>query len=157
MNVELARRYVETKRKRTDMEVELELVKSELEAVETALLSEMAASGVGKLSVDTDDGSEVTIYSSSTAWPKMKEGVDRQKVIAALSSCEETKDLVGVNYNQQQLAAWCRERLGVERLALPPEIEQVIEMVETQRVGMRSSASPKSISSRAIARQDSNS
>lgn len=149
MNVDLMKSFVGLQRRKREMEVELRSIEDALKSVEPLVIQDLAAAGVGKIEVE-QNGRKATIYTSSTAWPKMKEGVTRDDVINALSATPETEALVALSYNSNSFAAWCRERLGELKQPLPPAIDAVVELTETVRVGMRESSREQSASEAAM-------
>lgn len=155
MNVEVFKRFVALQRRKRQLQAELTEVESGVKAAEALVLTELAAAGVPKIEVE-HEGTHATVYSSMTAWAKMKEGTSKEQVIAALKSCPDTAPLVSEGYNSQSLSAWMRERLGELRQPLPPEIDAVLELSEVARAGMRETAREKSMSARAMSASGSN-
>lgn len=149
MNIDLMRAFVDLRRRKSAIDAELDEVKRQLDALGQLVVTELATAGVGKVEVD-HGGKLATVYASSIAFPKMREGVTRDDVVAALKACPETAAMVSDSYNSNTFAAWCRERVGEMKQPLPPAIDAVVELAEKLTAGMNESTRKQSASAKAL-------
>lgn len=125
---ERLREYVELEERRRELEEELELVRSRMEALSQALVDQFIDAGIAHIRVGP-----WVVYLAQEIWARPNG--DHEALAEALKAAN-LGDLVDYRVNRVRLSAWVREliRSGEE---LPPELADLIKVSEVSRIRIR--------------------
>lgn len=130
MDLDDVHRYVELRRRQSELESEASGVKEEADQIEQRLLEDFAEQGVDRMSVNGH-----TVYLHRQLWARVPEGVTRAEVVEALEEAG-LGHFVRRQYNTQTVSAWLRD-LEREEEELPPELYGMIEGSERYSLRVR--------------------
>ena len=132
---EVMRSFLELSELERSATAELNSIKDRLEAVESVLVEMMITEGVRSVKLATGE----TVYLHRKSYPKMREGVQRGDVIAALRE-SGFGHMVEPNYNGNQLNALVSEFVKTGTL-MPERLAGVLEVSERIEARLRRDAS----------------
>ena len=134
INLENVRAFVRLTRLKKDAEDQAKRLGKQIAKLGEDIEMDLALAGVRNLPIEVD-GQESTVYVWSQATPVMREGVDRERITAALA--EHGVDLVKPAYNANSFSAYVREASG-EADGLPEWLGELVELKTISRPRMRS-------------------
>lgn len=130
MNTEQAKRFVELKLKRSDLEGQVDEIKAEMDTLERSILDQMASEGLQSFAVLNH-----TLFPHVQRWLKAADGVTRQQACDALKQAG-LADFVAENWNMQTVSAWYREQVK-EGTPIPEAIGAAFTATEVPKLGAR--------------------
>lgn len=131
LDMDLVRRWVRLNAEKLRLEADLKDVKKELADVEQQVLDEYAETGTQRLTVDG-----TTVYQSRKLWASKRDDVPADDLAAALDEVGQGHLVTRNSVNGQTLSAWVRE-LEEAGDPIPPEVERLVKVSETYRLGFR--------------------
>ena len=142
VNLDNVRAFVRLSRLKKETEETAKKLGKQIIKLGEGIELQLALAGLRNLPI-TVDGKESTVYLWSQDQPVMREGVDREKITAALK--EHGVDIVQEGYNANSFAAYVREQFEMDTggLAdipngLPPWLSELVELKTVSRPRMRS-------------------
>jgi hypothetical protein len=144
MQLDNARALVAATVKKRKLEAELRDVKEEIDRLEKSVLMDMAEDGLPGIKLVVARR-RWALASSVKMYVKKRPEVAAEDVVAALKRCR-LGSLVHETYNANQLSAWARERLGVEKKPLPEQLLAVVVPDSYTEVSVTSASKESSVS-----------
>jgi hypothetical protein len=131
MNTDELKRFVALEKRRRQLEIEIDNIKSEAAELELRLLPQFELSGMERISIDGR-----TVYVERKLWAKAKND-DKPAVCKALKHCR-LGDYVEETFNVNSLSAYIRE-LDREGQAVPDVLASVLDVNEIFKLRTRKS------------------
>lgn len=118
-------------------DAEKKRLKSELDAMQEALVSTMALEGVPRVSIDVEGVGSLTLFPRTTRYARPLDG-DAERMHEALREAG-MGDIVKETVNTNTLSAIVRESLDPENDSLPEELMATIDVSEKHEMALRKS------------------
>lgn len=126
-DLEDLKKFVSLTKQKKSMEEELKDIQSELDRLESLLISFFEEQGIQKISVDGR-----TVYIRRQLWMKQNEGTDKQAACNALKQAG-LEDFVKENFNVQTISSYARE-LDQQGEKIPTSLKKYFNVDEVFRV-----------------------
>lgn len=127
MNANLLRQYVEKKDALEAAKLQVSILTTEIETMQTVVLEQFADAGVTSVKLDGR-----TIYLSGQTWARPLPDVD---IAAALEECG-LSDMVKKTVNTSSLSSWVREHTA-DGAELPPPLAAALVVRKEWQVKVR--------------------
>ena len=124
--------FADMVKRKKELEEEVKKLNGKIEKLGDALVKQMQAAGMTKVSL-SEHG---TLFVKATVMPKFIEGKTREDVMKALKA-DGAGDIVKENYNTQTFAATVREIEANDEWELYGNLSQVVEATTQYKLTLR--------------------